>query len=248
MVTQKSPPRDRLDRAPRKRGRPPGRTAAGDATRQRLYETAIALIGEQGYEATTLRDVASRAGVTHALLYRYFPGKRAIVLALYDELSERFAREAASLPPGPWRARFLRALELSLAALAPHRVTLRALAPVLVGDADEGVFAARTAFSRHRVQAVFVDAAAGASDAPAPALAAALGRGLYVAHLGVILWWLLDRSPGQRATTGLVALLRRLLPSAALALRLGPMRGLLRSADALLGEALLDAPPANGAV
>jgi hypothetical protein len=139
-------------------------------------------------------------------------------------------------------------LELSLAALAPHRVTLRALAPLLVGDADEGVFAERTAFSRLRVQGVFAYAVSGASDAPAPALAAALGRVLYLAHLGVILWWLLDRSPGQRATTGLVALVRRVLPSAALALRLGPMRGALRSADALVVEALLGSTPAGPAL
>ena len=69
-----------------KRGRPPGRTVEGEATRRRLYETAIRLIGEQGYEATTLRDVAKRAGVSAGLLYRYFPSKRSVVLALYDEL------------------------------------------------------------------------------------------------------------------------------------------------------------------
>jgi len=41
---------------PRKRGRPSGRTAEGEATRHRLYDTAVTLIGERGYEATTLRD------------------------------------------------------------------------------------------------------------------------------------------------------------------------------------------------
>jgi hypothetical protein len=82
---------------------------------------------------------------------------------------------------------------------------------------------------------------AAASDAPAPALAAALGRVLYLAHLGVILWWLLDRSPGQRATAGLVALLRQMLPSAALALRLRPVRGFVLAADGLVAEALLGA-------
>src|SRR5262245_36338794 len=42
------------NKTPRKRGRPPGRTVEGEATRTRLYETAVQLIGEQGYEATTL--------------------------------------------------------------------------------------------------------------------------------------------------------------------------------------------------
>ena len=224
---------------PRKRGRPPGRTAGGEATRLRLYEAAIALIGERGYEAATLRDVATQAGVSPALLYRYFPNKRSVVVALYDELSETFARQATEMPRGRWRERFLFALELSLDALRPHRVTLRALAPIMVGDADEGVFAENTAFSRTRVQSIFQEAVLGASDAPKRPLAESLGRLLYLAHLGIILWWLLDRSPGQRATKAFVALIRQMLPSATLALRLRPVSGFVQSADALFREGLL---------
>ena len=225
---------------PTKRGRPPGRTAEGEATRRTLYETAIRLIGERGYEAATLRDVARRAGVSAGLLYRYFPSKRSVVLALYDELSDAFAKEAAGMPAGKWRDRFLYALETSLRSLGPHRVTLRALVPVMVGDVDEGVFAQSTAFSRKRVQAIFRAAVVGASDAPTPKLADALGRLLYLMHLGVILWWLLDKSPGQRATQGLLSLWRKMLPSATPAMRLPMVRGAIQSADVLFGEALLD--------
>lgn len=228
---------------PRKRGRPPGRTAGGEATRLRLYEAAIALISERGYDGATLRDVAVRAGVSPALLYRYFPNKRSVVLALYDQLSETFAQQAAEMPRGRWRERFIFALELSLRTLGPHRVTLRALAPVMVGEADEGVFAQSTAFSRIRVQSVFRDAVVGAIDAPRRPLAESLSHLLYLAHLGVILWWMLDRSPGQRATKVLVALIRRMLPSAALTLRLRPVRGFVQSVDALFREGLLGEEP-----
>jgi AcrR family transcriptional regulator len=227
---------------PRKRGRPPGPTVEGQATRLRLYETAITLIGERGYEAATLRDVASRAGVSPGLLYRYFPSKRSVVLALYDELSEQFAGQAKEIPQGLWRDRFLSALALSLRVLSPYRVTLRALAPVMVGDAEEGVFARSTSFSRVRVQAVFENAVLGSTDAPRRPLAEAIGRLLYLLHLGVILWWLLDRSPKQRATDALVEWFRRILPSAALTLRLPPVRGFVQSADSLFREALLDGP------
>jgi AcrR family transcriptional regulator len=178
--------------------------------------------------------------VSPGLLYRYFPSKRAVVLALYDELSEAFARDAAGMPDGKWRDRFLYALDTSLRSLGPHRVTLRALVPVMVGDVDEGVFARSTAFSRRRVQAIFHAAVAEATDAPPQKLADALGRLLYLIHLGVILWWLLDKSPEQRATRGLLSLWKRLLPSAALALRLPVIRGAIQSADMLFQEALLD--------
>lgn len=224
-----------------KRGRPPGRTVGGETTRLRLYRAAVDLIRERGYEGATLRDVAARVGVSPALLYRYFPNKRAVVLAFYDELSETFERRAAALAPGgKWRERFAVALDLSFEILGPHRVVLRALAPIMIGDPDEGVLAPETAFSRVRVMNVFERVVTEASDAP-KTLAPALGRVLYLAHLGLILWWLLDRSPNQRATRGLVALVRQMLPSAALALRLRAVRGFVQSADALFQAGLLDA-------
>jgi AcrR family transcriptional regulator len=226
----------------RKPGRPPGPTAQGAATRDRLYATAMGLVAERGYEATTLRDIAKEAGVSVGLLYRYFPSKQSVIISFYDELSADFARQAAAMHPGRWRDRFVFALTTSLQVLEPHRVALRALAPVLVGDPDEGVFSERTAFSRQRVQPVFEDAVVGASDAPREPLAAALGRLLYLVHLAVLLWWLLDKSPRQRATTVLVSLTQQLLPSAALALRVPPVRRFVTAVDELMREALFGSP------
>ena len=243
-----SPERAEPAAAPRGRGRPRGLTEQGAAARRQLYQTAIDLIASRGYELTTLRDIAREAGVSAGLLYRYFPNKRAVVLALYDELSAEYAGRVARLPPGPWAARFLFALEASLGVLAPQRATLAALTPVLIGTAEEGLFAPGTAFSRRRVQAVFIEAVRGATDAPAPEDAAALGRLLYVAHLAVILWWLFDKTPAQRATRELLALLGGALPMAAFALRLEPARLLVRKADALCREGLFgdDDPAAAG--
>jgi hypothetical protein len=57
-----------------------------------------------------------------------------------------------------------------------------------------------------------------------------------------LLWWLLDKSPGQRATAALVSLIERALPLAATALRVPGVPGLLVAADALVRDALLDDP------
>ena len=198
-----------------------------------------------GYESTTLRDVAREAGVSVGLLYRYFPSKRAVIIALYEELSADYARRALEMPRGRWRDRFVFALQTSLEVLEPHRIALRALIPVLVGDPEEGVFAKSAAFSRARVQRVFEDAVTGSTDAPADALATAIGRLLYMVHLAVLLWWLLDKSAKQRATSALVALFRQVLPSAGMTLRLPPVRRFVLSADELLREALFDDLPAK---
>jgi AcrR family transcriptional regulator len=221
------------------RGRPSGRTPQGDQARQHLYDTAIRLIAEKGYEATTLRDIAQSAGVSPGLLYRYFPSKRAVVLELYDVLSREYAERVVPLPKGKWRDRFLFALETSREVLGPHRRTLAALVPLLVGDPLEGVLSERMAFSRLRVQKGFHDAVLGAKDAPPPEIAEVLARLLYLAHLLVLLFWLMDRSPNQRATDALIVMMRRAAPPVALSLRLPRAWRWLRSADSLVRAALL---------
>jgi AcrR family transcriptional regulator len=228
--------------APRGRGRPPGQTAQGAAAKQRLYEIAVRRMARHGYETTTLRDVAKDAGVSVGLLYRHFPSKRAVIFALYDELSADYATATAAMPAGRWRDRAIFALRASLEVLSPHRTILRGLIPLLVADPDEGLFGAHARFSRVRVQTVFELAVTGASDAPPRALAEAIGRLLYLVHLAVLLWWLLDKTAKQRATTALVDLFDGILPSAAVTLRLPVVRRFVLSADALVREALLGEP------
>jgi AcrR family transcriptional regulator len=227
-----------------KRGRPKGHTAQGASSREHLYATAIRLIAQRGYEATTLRDIAKEADVSIGLLYRYFPSKQAVIIALYEELSADYVQRAASMEPGKWRDRFIFALQTSLDVLQQHRVTMRALIPVLVGDPVDSVFAAGTAFSRQRVQRVFEEAITGSTDTPKPLLAEALSRLLYLVHLAVLLWWLLDKTPKQRATIALVALTQQMLPSAALTLRLPPIRRFVLTMDELIREGLFGTPTA----
>jgi AcrR family transcriptional regulator len=227
------------EKGKKKRGRPSGQTEQGLAARQRLYETALRLIAERGFEQTTLREVAAAADVSVGLLYRYFPSKQAVVLALYDELSAEQAVRAQSISKGKWRDRFLSTLESSLDVLRPHRTTLSALIPVLVSNAPDGLFSSTTAFSRERVQRTFQDAVLGASDAPKPEVAAALGRLLYLIHLAVILWWLLDKSTNQRATRALIDLLKKVLPAAAMTLKLPKAGNFILAGDRLFQEALV---------
>jgi hypothetical protein len=102
--------------------------------------------------------------------------------------------------------------------------------------------ACRIAFSRLRVQRVFEEAVTEATDAPKQRLAEALGRLLYLVHLAVLPWWLLDKSANQRATAALVSLTQQLLPSAALTLRVAPVRRFVLSVDELIRDALFGNP------
>ena len=54
-------------------------------TRSRLRELALQLFAEQGYEQTSLREIAERLGVTKAALYYYFKSKEDIVRSLVED-------------------------------------------------------------------------------------------------------------------------------------------------------------------
>jgi AcrR family transcriptional regulator len=54
-------------------------------TRSRLRQLALQLFAEQGYEKTSLREIAERLGVTKAALYYYFKSKEDIVRSLVED-------------------------------------------------------------------------------------------------------------------------------------------------------------------
>jgi AcrR family transcriptional regulator len=62
-------------------------------TRRRLQECALRLFVEQGYQATTVAQIAAAAGVSHMTFFRYFPAKEDVVAADdYDPLIEDLIR------------------------------------------------------------------------------------------------------------------------------------------------------------
>jgi AcrR family transcriptional regulator len=67
--------------------RPPGRRRDADDTRRRLIQAATQLFSKMGYEATTTKLIAKRAGVNEALIQRYFDSKAGLLLAVYRELN-----------------------------------------------------------------------------------------------------------------------------------------------------------------
>lgn len=59
--------------------------ARGARTRERAQQVALRLFTEQGYEATSLRQIADELGINKASLYYYFDGKEAILQSLLDQ-------------------------------------------------------------------------------------------------------------------------------------------------------------------
>ncbi|MFD0499601.1 TetR/AcrR family transcriptional regulator [Streptomyces rhizosphaericus] len=68
---------------------PEASAAVRDATRARIRRAAVLLMAEQGYHATTLRQVAARAGVADGLPSRYFGSKSGLLIDVADGWRER---------------------------------------------------------------------------------------------------------------------------------------------------------------
>ncbi len=55
---------------------------SGEARRDAIFAAAKRVFGRSGYHATTIRDMAAEAGVSEALLYQHFEGKRQLFMEL----------------------------------------------------------------------------------------------------------------------------------------------------------------------
>jgi AcrR family transcriptional regulator len=74
-------------------------TDKGEQTRRHIFECALELFREKGFDATTMMDVAVRAKVVKSAAYYYFPSKEAIIQAYYEMIQteqNRLMKEAVA--------------------------------------------------------------------------------------------------------------------------------------------------------
>ncbi len=77
-------------------------------TRRLILDTAYALFEEQGYEKTTTRQLATRAGVATGTVFQHFPDKASLLVAAFeDDLDAVVERAFESLPEADLRTQLL---------------------------------------------------------------------------------------------------------------------------------------------
>ncbi len=96
-------------------------------SKERLLHAAVELVGEHGYEATTLGDIADRAGSARGLVSYYFPGKRQLVQSAVHRLMHRTLEEALEREPRTedGRERMARAIDAILGLARERPVLMR---------------------------------------------------------------------------------------------------------------------------
>ncbi len=184
-------------------------TKKAEATRARIVDMALDLFRRQGFEQTTMRGIAAEAGVSLGSAYYYFESKEDLVMAFYEQAIEAMTprMEAALAGADSFEGRIAAIMNVKFEYFTPNRSFLGALFRHAADPQNRlSPFSEATRQIRERDQVYFaraIEAKSGEVRVPGD-LAPYLPQILWLYQMGLILYWIYDRSPDQRRTKQLL--------------------------------------------
>ena len=206
-------------------------------TRARVLDVALRSFRERGYAATTMRLIASEAGVSLGNAYYYFPSKNHLVQELYASVVAEQARRATRALPGARGLgdRIAAAWHAAVDASDEyHAFGAELISEAIRPDSPSSPFSSESSPAREASQSVYREVVAGARPAVPSVLREELPGLLWLAQLGIEIFWVYDSSPGHRRTRSLVDGLAPLVASLVGLARLPVARGLVADSVALV--------------
>ena len=183
------------------------RTAKGEQTRAHILQTALDLFRERGYEETTMRAIAERAGVALGNAYYYFESKEHLIQAFYAQSHQEHLAASQSILA---REKGLRErLRGVLAAKIDTSEPYHRFSGVLFKTAADprsplNPFGPESNPVRQESTALMAAVLHG-SNVKVPAdLDAELPNLLWLYMMGIVLYWIHDSSPARARTYRLI--------------------------------------------
>ena len=175
-------------------------------TRSVIIDAALRLFRENGYEATTMRAIATEAGVSVGNAYYYFASKEHLIQAFYDRSQLEHAEAAAGVLAAErdLTARMVGVTEAWLGVMEPYR----AFAGTFFKNAAEPAsplspFSPESSAAREVSIELWRQVVDG-SDARIPkALRPELPELLWLYFMGIVLYWVHDPTPDAARTRAL---------------------------------------------
>lgn len=183
------------------------KTLKGDQTKALILETALEIFRERGYEETTMRAIAEKAGVSLGNAYYYFRSKEYLIQAFYQRLhDEHFA---ASLPAlenkDTLKARLLTVMRLRIEISKPYHHFAGVLFKTAAHpESPLNPFSDESDTVREQSIALFAKVLEGTKARIPKDLKAELPYLLWVYQMGIVLFWIHDPSRGHRRTYRLI--------------------------------------------
>jgi AcrR family transcriptional regulator len=183
-------------------------TRKAEATSARILDVALDMFRRRGFEQTTMRGIAAEARVSLGSAYYYFESKEDLVMAFYERAIEAMTprMEAALAGSTTLEERIAAILAVKFEYFQTNRTFLGALFRHAADPQNRlSPFSEATRHIRERDQMYFTHAiATKSSGVRVPDdLAPFLPKVLWLYQMGLILFWIYDRSPDQRRTHAL---------------------------------------------
>ncbi len=178
-----------------------------ERTRERILDVALDLFRQQGYEATTMRMIATAAGVSLGNSYYYFPSKDHLVQAFYERMHVELVEACRGILDDKvaLRARLRLVMHTRLDVLRPYHAVSGTLFRTAADPRSPLNPFSDTSGPTRRASIDFLREVISGSDARLPRdVAPTLPHLLWLYELGLVLFWVHDRSPQQRRSYELV--------------------------------------------
>src|SRR5215469_7987207 len=211
------------------------RTDRGEQTRTAVFTAALELFRERGYEATTMRAIAGRAGVSLGSSYHYFPSKAHLVLEFYRHVHNLHVAACAQVltRESDLRARLRGVIRAIVMTCEPfHDVAASIFSTVADPSSPLNAFGEAARALRQEVIGLYAEVIRGSDVMLPPDLEAELPQLLWLYQMGVLYFWMLDSSPGRLRTLEVVDETSDLIVRVLAVANLPPLR---RSRRRLLG-------------
>jgi AcrR family transcriptional regulator len=215
----------------------PALTPRAQQTRSAIIEAALELFRSRGYEATTMRAIAERAGVSTGNAYYYFSSKEELIQEFYARShAEHLIASRAVLDH---ERDFTARLHGTLRALIDVQAPYHAFAATFYKHAAEpssplSPFSSRSSPTREAAIALYREVIEGSNARVGADLADRLPELLWLASMGIILYWVHDTSPGCARTYRLIDTAVPVIGRLVAASRIPVLRATLRDVTAII--------------
>jgi AcrR family transcriptional regulator len=221
-------------------------TPVSDHTRTLIVDTALRLFAERGYDRTTMRAIAAEAGVSVGNAYYYFNSKEHLVQGFYDRIAESHAAAAATVlaQERDFGARLTGVLLSWLDVAQPyHAFGTQFFRNAADPNSPLSPFSPESGQARAAAIGILHDVVAGSTAKIDPDLRRELPELLWLFQMGVVLYWVHDRTPGSERTRLLVRRTVPLIDRVVGLSRLRVFRPLVRDAVQLARDLLYPQTP-----
>ncbi|WP_023586908.1 TetR family transcriptional regulator [Streptomyces thermolilacinus] len=221
--------------------KPAAKAPKSEQTRTLILETALRLFEERGYDKTTMRAIAQEAGVSVGNAYYYFASKEHLVQGFYDRLAaEHEAAVRPVLAGDPDLAVRIRGTLLTWLDVAEpyHRFAAQFFKNAADPESPLSPFSPESIDARRAAISIHERVLRGSDTRTAPELADQLPEMLWLMQMGLVLFWVYDRSEGAERSRRLVERTAPLVARGIALSRFRMLRPLVRQAQDIITEFL----------